>query len=244
LRLIGESIKILFFKKLCKNIMQLFVLNITLFSAILKLRFYSGSHILNSNSLKMISYLEGKILKKSEKSAILLVGGVGYKLFMPVAFLAKLELGGEAEVFTYLNVKEDALDLYGFSSESELELFELLISISGVGPRAALSIVSLDSPEKIVGAILREDFAYLSSVSGIGAKTGKKIVLELKDKVAKLSFEAESTESASSDAEVIDALEALGYSPRDARDAVRNISKETEGVEKRIREALKILGKK
>ena len=123
----------------------------------------------------MISYLEGKILRKTQKYATLLVGGVGYKVFVPVSFLNKLELGGDASIFTHLNVKEDALDLYGFSSESELELFELLISISGVGPKAALGIISLDTPEKIAGAILREDFAYLSSVSGIGAKTGKKI---------------------------------------------------------------------
>ena len=192
----------------------------------------------------MISYLEGKIIKKFQKSAILLVGGVGYKIFPPAGFLNRLELGEDASIFTYLNVKEDALDLYGFESEFELELFELLISISGVGPKAALGIVSLDSPDKIAGAILREDFAYLSSVSGIGAKTGKKIILELKDKIAKLSFEAEGAESASSDSEVIDALEALGYSPRDARDAVRSISKDIESVEERIREALKILGKK
>ena len=191
----------------------------------------------------MISYIEGKIIKKLQRAVIVLVGGVGYKVFMPAVSLNKLNIGEEGSFFTHLNVKEDALDLYGFGSGAELEMFELLISISGVGPKAALGIVSLDSPEKIAGAILREDFAYLSSVSGIGAKTGKKIVLELKDKIAKLSFEAEGTEAASSDAEVIDALEALGYSPRDARDTVRNISKETEGVEKRIREALKILGK-
>jgi len=192
----------------------------------------------------LISYLEGKIIKKFQKSAILLVGGVGYKIFPPAGFLNRLELGEDASIFTYLNVNIDALDLYGFESEFELELFELLISISGIGPKAALGIVSLDSPDKIAGAILREDFAYLSSVSGIGAKTGKKIILELKDKIAKLSFEAEGAESASSDSEVIDALEALGYSPRDARDAVRSISKDIESVEERIREALKILVKK
>jgi len=192
----------------------------------------------------VISYLEGKIIKSFQKSAIVLVGGVGYKVYLSGNLSGKLVLGEDVSLFTYLNVKEDALDLYGFESEFELELFELLISISGVGPKAALAIVSLDSPDKIAGAILREDFSYLSSVSGIGAKTGKKIILELKDKIAKLSFEAEGVESASSDSEVIDALEALGYSERDARDAVRSIPKDTEGVEERIREALKILGKK
>jgi Holliday junction DNA helicase RuvA len=190
----------------------------------------------------MISYLEGKIIKSFQKSTIVLVGGVGYKIFISDNLSNKLNTGESVSLFTYLNVKEDALDLYGFETEGELELFELLISISGVGPKAALGIVSLDSPDKIAGAILREDFAFLSSVSGIGTKTGKKIILELKDKMAKLSFEAEGAESASSDSEVIDALEALGYSERDARDALRSISKDIKRVEDKIREALKILG--
>ncbi len=192
----------------------------------------------------MIAYLEGKIIKKFQKSIVLLVGGVGYRLFTAESFLNRVEINEGVSIFTHLNVKEDSLDLYGFESEFELELFELLISISGIGPKVALAIVSLDSPDKIAGAILREDFSYLSSVSGIGAKTGKKIILELKDKIVKLSFDAENAEGASSDSEVVDALLSLGYSQKDARDALRSVPREIKGIENKIKEALKILGKK
>jgi len=192
----------------------------------------------------VISYLEGKILKKSEKSVILLVGGVGYKVVLINEHINNINTGDDLGVFTHLNVKEDSLDLYGFKSQAELELFELLITISGVGPKAALGIISLDAPDAIAGAILREDFKYLNSVSGIGSKTAQKIVLELKDKIAKLNFDVQSDARGASDSEVIDALEALGYSPRDAREALRSISKEIDTVEDKIREALRLLGKK
>ncbi|MEK7452724.1 MAG: Holliday junction branch migration protein RuvA [Patescibacteria group bacterium] len=191
----------------------------------------------------MISYLEGKIIKRQIKYIILLVGGVGYKVFLSKEHLEGLNQDGEdIKVYTHLNVKEDALELYGFKTGEELELFELLITISGVGPKVALSVVAMDSPDAIAGAILNEDAKYMTKVSGIGLKTAQKIVIELKDKVGRLSFESGVSRNIR-DSEVIDALETLGYGAKDAREALKYVSKDIERVEDRIKEALKFLGK-
>lgn len=191
----------------------------------------------------MISYLEGKIIYKGPRHIILLTNGVGYKISATDGYIKSINQEDDAEVFTHLNVKEDALELYGFKTREELELFELLITISGVGPRAGLAIVAMDSPDAIAGAILNEDAKYMTQVSGIGLKTAQKIVIELQDKVAKLSFEPEEKKSIV-DSDVVSALETLGYASRDVREVLRHISKDIESVEGRVKEALKILGNK
>ncbi len=190
----------------------------------------------------MISYLEGKVIYKGQRHIILLTNGVGYKVFATERYIKSLDKGGNAEAFTHLNVKEDALELYGFKTREELELFELLITISGVGPRAGLAIVAMDSPDAIAGAILNEDAKYMTQVSGIGLKTAQKIVIELQDKIAKLSFKPEEKNSIV-DSDVMSALETLGYSQKDVREALRHVPKDIESVEARVREALKMLGK-
>ncbi|MBI3671541.1 Holliday junction branch migration protein RuvA [Candidatus Azambacteria bacterium] len=175
-------------------------------------------------------------------SIMLLTDHVGYKVFVTERSLSVLEHSSQAELFTHLNVKEDALELYGFQTREELELFELLITISGIGPRVALGVVSIDTPDAISEAILNDDAKYMTKVSGIGLKTAQKIVIELRDKVAKLSFGKASTGGVK-DSEVIDALEALGYSSKDAREALKHISKDIEKIEGKIKEALIFLGK-
>lgn len=191
----------------------------------------------------MISYLAGKAIKITDKYIVLNVNSVGYKVFLSGSDLGKIQQNkDDVKVYTHLNVREDVLDLYGFLTEAELEFFELLITISGIGPKAALNIISTDAPSVVAGAILREDVGYLTKISGIGSKTAQKIILELKDKVSKLSFKIESG-GASPDMDAIDALVSLGWNAKEAREALRNIPREIVGVEARIREAMKLLGR-
>jgi holliday junction DNA helicase RuvA len=192
----------------------------------------------------MISYLEGKLISKTEKYIVLLINGVGYKVFMPIESIKKIQQpDGVVKVFTYLNVREDALDIYGFLNEMEKELFELFITVSGVGPKVALTVVSLGKPEELAGAILKEDVGFLTSVAGIGTKIAKKIIVELKDKVIGLSFGASESGYFSSDTEAVEALSALGWSRRDIREALNRVSPEIKEPEARVKEALKMLGK-
>lgn len=191
----------------------------------------------------MISYLAGKAIKITDKYIVLNVNSVGYKVFLSGSDLGKIQQNKDnVKIYTHLNVREDILDLYGFLTEAELEFFELLITISGIGPKAALNIISTDAPSVVAGAILREDVGYLTKISGIGSKTAQKIILELKDKVSKLSFKIESG-GTSPDMDAIDALVSLGWNAKEAREALRNIPREIVGAEARIREAMKILGR-
>ena len=192
----------------------------------------------------MISYLEGKLISKNDKYATVLVGGIGYKIFMSAEALKKIQQSDEdVKIFTYLNVREDALDLYGFLTEQEKELFEMLIMVSGVGPKSALAILALGDPAALAGAISREDIKFLTEVAGIGIKTAKKISVELKDKVAGLSFELGEDAYASSDAEAIEVLTTLGWSNKEAREALQRVPREITSAEQRVKEAMKLLGR-
>ena len=191
----------------------------------------------------MISRLKGILETKAEKYVIMDIGGVGFKIFVSAATLENLPAAGQsATLHTHLNVREDALELYGFLTQEELNFFELLITVSGVGPRVALGVLSIAPVKTLAPAIARGEVEFLTKVSGIGTKIAQKIILELKDKIIKLGFEAGEAATLE-DYEVIDALIGLGYTPSQARRAVRNLPKEIKGVEKRIKEALKTLGK-
>lgn len=181
----------------------------------------------------MIGYIRGKIVYQDLKSTIVDVQGVGYKIHTPSS-----HLGTEKEVsfFTYLAVRENALDLYGFSTQAELNYFELLLTVSGIGPKSALAILSVASLDTLSHAINTNDPSYLTKVSGIGKKNAEKIVLELKGKAPEGSTGAvPDTE----DDDAIEALKALGYSEKDSREAL----KKAEGVttQEKIRHALKNL---
>ena len=191
----------------------------------------------------MISRLKGILETKAEKYVIMDIGGVGFKIFVSAATLENLPAAGQsATLHTHLNVREEALDLYGFLTQEELKFFELLLTISGVGPKVALGVLSIASVKTLVSAIAKGEVEFLTKVSGIGTKIAQKIILELKDKIVKLGFEAGEAATLE-DYEVIDALIGLGYTPNQARRAVRNLPKDVKGVEKRIKEALKTLGK-
>jgi Holliday junction DNA helicase RuvA len=188
----------------------------------------------------MIGYLEGTVRALRDNHCIVLVGGVGYKVFTTKETLARLALNKKAEFWTHLAVREDILDLYGFHAEEEIASFALLLSVSGIGPKSALGILDVASSETLRSAIASGNAAYLTNVSGIGKKTAEKIVLELKDKV--LAGGSAGPAMPKGDMEALEAMRALGYSADEGRKALRNVPSEVEGSSERLREALRILG--
>ena len=188
--------------------------------------------------MSMIGFIEGVVKALRAGYTIISPGGVGYKIATTKYVLARLSLGESASLWTHLAVREDSLDLYGFETEAELRFFELLLTVSGVGPKSALAVLDIASIETLRTAIAKENSTYLTKVSGIGRKTAEKIVFELKEKVGVASEGV----GALKDDEAIDAMRALGYTPAEARDALRKIPNAIIGSNDRLREALKIVG--
>jgi Holliday junction DNA helicase RuvA len=188
----------------------------------------------------MISRISGIVVARAQKFLVIDTGGVGYKLFVTSDTLARASLDAPLSLWTHLVVREDALDLYGFSTESEVSFFEMLIGISGVGPRTALGIMGVASVNTLRSAIASGDTAYLTKVSGIGKKSAEKITLELRDKLGAYQSEVDGA-GFREDSEALDALIALGYSAKEARDALKEIPTGTKGTNDRIKEALRIL---
>ncbi len=169
------------------------------------------------------------------------VNNIGYKVFLMAHALGKVAGKTDVELFIHTHVREDDLSLYGFLTLEELEMFELLISISGVGPRSALGILTIATPNTIRAAILNEDSSILTKVSGIGKKTAERVILELQNKVADMS--AGEREEAVADSDPIEALLAMGYSAYEAREALKLVPKDVKDVGQRIKLALRSLGK-
>ena len=188
----------------------------------------------------MIASLTGSLLSHNEKFCILQVGGVGYKVYASPETLAYCTLDKEVFLYIYTVVREDAFELYGFKNESSQDMFEKLIGISGIGPRAALSVMSAASVDTLRSAIGRGDLAYLTKVSGIGKKTAEKILLELRDKMG-TQYDENITDGNNDDGDVVLALESLGYTLVDARAAAKSVSQDTIGTNNKIKEALKNL---
>ncbi len=189
----------------------------------------------------MISYLAGKILNKSQNYIIIRIGDIGYQVFVNSVIFADLEIGQDVEIYTHQYVREDALDLYGFKSMEELEMFELLLSISGIGPKSALGVLAIASVADIKESISRGDSALLTKVSGIGRKTAERVVLELREKIGNLKLETGNLKSGTGSAsgDEIDALMALGYSMTQARDALRAVDVKIKDSGERIKQALR-----
>ena len=192
----------------------------------------------------MIGSIRGKIILKTEKFLIVETGGVGYKISVSPDTLSKIALrlrsgqnDTEVSFWIHTHVREDAIDLYGFLEREELEFFEMLINVSGIGPKGALAILGIASLETLRQAISTGDTAYLTKISGIGRKTAEKIVIELRDKVGK----AETGSSLEGELDALEALKSLGYSQNEARDALKKVSPDAD-INTKIREALKILG--
>ncbi len=178
----------------------------------------------------MISYIKGELVEVTEDSVVLDHGGMGFSIMMPGSILAKLPaIGSELKVHTYLYVKEDVLGLYGFLTKDDLKVFKLLITVSGIGPKGALAILSTMSPDDLRFAVLAGDAKTISKTPGIGSKTAQKLIIELKDKLkiedvldgADGGYEAQSDMADMAAAEAVMALTALGYSAADATRAVK-----------------------
>lgn len=189
----------------------------------------------------MIYHLTGTLILANEKFVVLETGGVGYQLFLPsdLLFTAMNQTGQTLSFWTYQAVRETALELFGFADKTSLEFFELLIETPGVGPRSALSIISIASADTLRRAISSGDTSYLTKVSGIGRKTAEKIIIELRDKLGSIEVE---TGDLRQEAEALEGLCSLGYSTQEARDALKQVDKEIVGVSARLKEALRVLG--
>ncbi len=205
----------------------------------------------------MIAYLSGKLLEKEANLVIIDVGGVGYEVIIPLSTFYDLgEAGEDVSLRIYTYVREDAFQLFGFKTVRERELFLLLISVSGIGPKSAVTALSGMSADEIIGAIRQNNLARLNSIPGVGKKTAERIVIELRDKIAKLSavssaeMKAEgvtSTHASEDDVyeDAISALVNLGYQRNAAEKALKQAMQEgTEmSVQKLLRRSLQLLAK-
>lgn len=199
----------------------------------------------------MFSYIKGTVAEKSDGVIVLDVNGIGFKIYTSQCTIAdtNCKVGDVATLHTYMYIKEGIMDLYGFSTRGELELFLLLISVNGVGAKGAVSILSVAPWEKISLSIVTDDVATIKQAAGIGAKTAQRICLELKDKIKNESFVSQNTdafseiiptETGNALSEAVSALVALGYSSQEAQKAVRGASA-SDTVEDIIKTALKSL---
>lgn len=187
----------------------------------------------------MIGKLTGKVDLVRDNYVIVDVKGVGYKVQSTEVVLGKVASQAEAEFFIYTHVREDQLGLFGFLSMEELEMFELLISISGIGPKAALGILTIASPKSIKTAIVKEDSSILTRVSGVGKKTAERVILELQSKIDDMDMPEMDKQEAQMDQEVIEALMSMGYNIAEAREAAKAIPQGKGDVSERIKLALK-----
>jgi len=191
----------------------------------------------------MIAHIEGEIIYSNDKFFVISTNGVGYRVFATPDTLSLYKNEEKIEVWTYMAVRENSMDLYGFVSKEEMDFFDLLLNVSGVGPKSALSILGLAPIETLKRAIATGDLTYLNKVSGIGKKTAERIIVELRDKL--LTYKGEdSTNALHEESDIIEALKALGYSQKEARDSVNKIPAEIQGTKERIKEALKFMNGK
>jgi holliday junction DNA helicase RuvA len=186
---------------------------------------------------RMIGTLSGNVAHKDLHMLIVDVGGVGYKVSTTTETALDALTGNPIRLWTYLAVRENALDLFGFKDKETLDAFELLITISGIGPKTALGILNVASVEMLRQAVGENDTSYLTRVGGIGKKNAEKIVLELQGKLtpldAGINFKTEG--------DALEALVSLGYGERDAREALKKVPKDTTDTSDRVKQALKIL---
>lgn len=208
----------------------------------------------------MITHLRGKILMRGDRFLALEVNGVGYKIFvLPDTLKRALTassgearkftptessgVSGDFSLWTHLHVRENALELYGFLEYPELEFFELLIQISGIGPKSGLGVLAVAPLDTLKRAISSGDTSYLTKVSGIGRKIAEKIVLELREKMGGLNLGEAGNAALKEEGDVLEALQSLGYTLREAREAAKKVPSEIKGTNARIKEALKKIGK-
>lgn len=186
----------------------------------------------------MIRHIRGPVLHARTGELTIEVGGLGYRVFVMPDVPSRYTLGKECRLWIYHAIREDVSDLYGFETEDELLMYELLLAVPGIGPKSALAILALAPIGKLRQAIAKGDAEYLTTVSGVGKKTAQKIVLELKDKIG---MSDDPSYGIGADGDVMEALRALGYSADETRKVIAHLSNDIEGTSARVREALKLL---
>ncbi|MFA6386767.1 MAG: Holliday junction branch migration protein RuvA [Candidatus Paceibacterota bacterium] len=192
----------------------------------------------------MIAYLEGEIIHLTDKFIIINTLNVGYRVSVTPQTISLCTLGKKTSLFIYTAVRENSIDLYGFKDINELSFFELLLDVSGIGPKGALGIIALAPVETIKRAIATGDVGYLNKVSGIGKKTAEKIIIELRDKLKDYKNDTDTKATLRDESDILEALKSLGYSQNEARDSLHEVPSTVIGTNARIKEALKILGKR
>lgn len=201
----------------------------------------------------MISYVRGELVSLEEDKVIVDVGGIGYGIFMPQQAISLLpEIGEEVKIHTYMNVREDAMQLYGFLTKDDLRIFRMVIGVSGIGPKGGLSILSVLSSDDLRFAVMAGDAKAIAKAPGIGKKTAEKLIIELKDKLhiedvlhtneVSGDISVENGRTNESQKEAVQALVALGYGQTESLKAVRSVScGETSSVEEILKQALKCM---
>lgn len=188
----------------------------------------------------MFGHITGKIFDLKGTRAIIKAGGLGFVAHSTPSYLGKLRTGMEAAFWLHTAVRENSIELYGFETEEELRVFELLITVSGVGPKSALAIISVAGVKSIEEAVSSGDTSSLVKISGIGRKTAEKIVLELN---GKLAATAKGDAKTSENVDVFEALKSLGYREKDVQETIKNLPEDLSGANEKIKYALKNLGK-
>lgn len=200
----------------------------------------------------MLAYIKGELTAITNEYVVIEAGGLGYKIFMPETAIEKLgKIGNHVKVHTYYKVREDDISIFGFNTQEELRMFELLLSVSGVGAKTAVVIISTIEPSNFAFAVISEDISELVKIPGIGKKSAQRIVLELKDKLKKEAISVEADMKVSSKAdnnsndvkEAMSALQVLGYTNKEIEKAFEKIDKSNCTIEELIKKGLAVLSK-
>ncbi len=191
----------------------------------------------------MISFIKGTIIESDKDNVVVQTNsGVGYEIYIPINKISSYRVGQEASFFTYLKVSDSALDLYGFENTEQKEFFELLMSVSGIGPKSAMNILNLGSIDEIKSAIARQDVKYLTEVQGLGQKTAGRLVVELKSKITGKIAGGNDGETRVL-VDVVDGLSAMGYGKEEVKEVLNGLELKGKSTEAILRLVLKKLGK-
>lgn len=186
----------------------------------------------------MFGHLTGEIFDIRPTRVIVKTGGIGFNINTTIGFSEKLRVGKEASFWTHTAVRENSIEIYGFGTEEELKIFELLITVSGVGPKSALAIIGVAGVRAVEAAVSTGDTSHLTTISGIGKKTAEKIVVELSGKIVRSE-----KDFAGNNSDVYEALKSLGYKERDIQEVLRGMPENIENMNEKIKYALVNLGK-
>lgn len=198
----------------------------------------------------MFAYIKGNLEVKSTNYVVIENGGIGYKIFMSNKSIGTIgNIGDNVKVYTHYHVREDNISLFGFNSDEELRMFEILINVSGVGAKSALTMLSDITPSSFAIAVINDDITRLTKIPGIGKKTAQRLILELKDKLKKEDISGEQIEldvdkkDENINKDAITALQVLGYSKKEAETVLKKIDTQKLSIEEILKQALKILGR-